>query len=918
MRKTQCINLLRSIKKNGVSFFAVGFIAATSIAMFTGIRATGLGILEGADRYFASQNVENAEIVCINGITPNDIDVLMEQEGIDTVEGGYSSTVTYNDGSETMVLQVRSISTQVNTPVVCDGVLPSSKNEVAVEECFARNEDVNIGDTLTVQHEGELLFDSFTVTAIINDPLYCCTKTSDVRGKTEIGTGNALYYISVAKDTFDPEYYDNCYTVAHIKSDNMDGIFAYSNEYNEISSALKQKLESLGAERSAIRFQSIKDKAERAISDAESDISEAESKIADANKQINDAQEELDTAYDQIRSTLIANGMSGDFEEALDLIGDDPNLIKSSIETYNENVKELERKKEELKTSETELDEAKATLSNAKLDVLDISQQDWIVLERNSAGDLRSIETIVNSIYGLSYSFAVIFLIVAIIVCYTAIARMISEQRTLIGAQKALGFTSKEILKHYMSYNILCSAFGIILGFVAGVFIVEILVMYIFSKKLLLNDLRLIFDVKTGIVVGIICLAIFIIATYAACAKLVKIPAIDLLRGEVPKKGKRFFFENFKGYKRLSLYSRTMIKNLVTDKSRIITTIAGIIGCISLLVICFSIKFATSNSSIRQFKEYFTYDYRLITDSTANNTHRFEEVLNEENVEYTIIQDKLKNFRALDGSLNNLRVVTAKNQEAIDDYMTFQNITDYSEVMLPNDGVLISRKISLKHRLYEGDVIEIMDSKGKPHSFTISGVIEHFLPYHMVVTSNEYYEKVMGEPADTCVFLLKANVSEYKEKLSKIDGFLCMKDNSEFDNNASSMNLVIAICLILSAVMALLVLLNQIVMHINKKARELAVMRINGYTIKETKRFIYMDNILLTIAGLVFGSVFGAFLSHFVIQFLEAEAEHFDLSGTILLACLCASAVGIVFSFVVNVIALRKIEHISLTKVSEN
>lgn len=918
MKKTQHINLLRSIKKNGVSFFAVAFIAATSIAIFTGIRATGLGILEAANRHFLSQNVENMEVACINGITDDDIDALINTEEIDVAEGSYSCMASYDNGSETMILQVRSIGTQINIPVVCDGVLPTGENEVAVEECFALNENVNIGDTLTVRHKGELLSESFTVTAIINDPLYCYTKVSDIRGKTEIGTGNASYYISVTKDTFDSEYYDNCYTTAHIKSGDMDGIFAYSDEYNEKSAILKQKLESLGIERSAIRYNLIKDKANSAISDAESDISEAENKISDASQQIKDAQIELDTVHNEIKSALIAIGMSGDFKEALDLIGDSPNPIKSTIETYYEQAKELESKKEELKTSKADLDEAKAKLLDAKSDASEIQQQDWVVLERNTAGDLRSIETIVDSIYGLSYSFAVIFLIVAIIVCYTAIAKMISEQRTLIGAQKALGFTSKEILKHYMLYNILCSISGIIIGFVAGVYIVEILVMYIFSKKLLIKDLRLIFDFGIGAIVALICLAIFIIATYVACAKLVKIPAIDLLRGEVPKKGKKYFFENFKVYKKLSLYSHTMIKNLITDKSRIVTTIAGVIGCISLLVICFSIKFATSHSAVKQFDEYFMYDYRLITDSTANNTDGFKKFLDDENVEYTIIQDKLKSFRTIDGSLNNLRIVTAKNQEAIDDYMIFKDIINNKVITLPNDGVLISRKISQKHKLYEGDSIEIMDSKGNSHSFKISGVIEHFLSYHMVVTSNEYYEKVMGESADTCVFLLKGNVSGYSEKLREMDGFLSMRDNSEFNNTASSIDLVIAVCLTLSAVMALLVLLNQIVMHINKKSRELAVMRINGYTIKETKRFVYIDNILLTVAGLVLGSVFGAFLSYFVIQVLESEVEHFDLSGTIMLSCLYASIVGIVFTFVVNVIALRKIKHINLTKVSEN
>ena len=80
------------------------------------------------------------------------------------------------------------------------------------------------------------------------------------------------------------------------------------------------------------------------------------------------------------------------------------------------------------------------------------------------------------------------------------------------------------------------------------------------------------------------------------------------------------------------------------------TTIMGVVGCIALLVICFSLKLALENSSVTQYDEYFLYENRLVIDSSVGNTEDFENVLREENISYTVIQDKLKNFRVNGGS----------------------------------------------------------------------------------------------------------------------------------------------------------------------------------------------------------------------------------------------------------------------------
>ncbi|MDD6656594.1 MAG: FtsX-like permease family protein [Lachnospiraceae bacterium] len=920
VKKAKTKYLLRTIKKNGVPFFAVAFIAATSIAIFLGLQSSAKAILKEVDRYFVTNRLESLEITCANGITKEDIEAIAGWEDVDAVEGGYSAMAIMDSEQEKITIQARSLLSDMNDPVILEGTLPSAPNEAAVEEKFADEKGIKVGDEIILEHDGNFVSDTFRVTAIVNEPFFCCASIKDARGKSTQGLGSASYYIMLHKDAFDSSYYSDCYTTAYVKNNALDAYYYFSDEYKEQEAAFKEKLEALGQERAQLRFDSLTDDAQSEIESAQSEIADSEQELSDGESRIEENQKDLDEALKKIEAQLGALGLSQDPDialEELEAFGAAALPLKTSITEYQEGVDKLREAEAELKDSKKELDDAKAELADAKKEAEDIQLKDWIISIRNDVGDVRGVKTIVDGIFGLSYSMSIIFLLVAIVVCHAAISRMIDEQRTLIGAQKALGFASGEILNHYMLYNTLCAILGIMIGWLASVVIVEILVIHIFKPNFLLGSIALTFAWEEALLTAGICLAVFLTATYVACAKLVRLPATTLLRGEVPVNGKSYFFEKWKSYKKLNLYSKTMIKNVLSDKGRMMTTTMGVVGCISLLVICFSLKLAIENSSVLQFDRYFLYENRLVIDTSVGSREEFEQVLNEEDIDYTVIQDKLKNFRVNGGSWETAHIVAVSDFEKLADFMYVQDIQTKSTADVPTDGILVSRKCAEKFDISEGITVEFMDSEGNPKEFQVVGVMEHYLPYHLFVTTDSYYETAMKEETDESVFLLKGDITGLYEKVRDMDGYLSLKDNSEFERSADAVNMVIMICLVLSAVMALLVLLNQIVMHINRKARELAVMRINGYTMKETKAYVYKDNIILTLMGLLLGSGFGIVLSYVVVRIIETGANRYVRTPNIP-ACLYACAVGALFALIVNLIALRKIKHLNLTNVSGN
>lgn len=766
MNKTRTKHLLRTIRKTGVTFVATAIIACVSIAIYVGFQSTAEAILNRADRYFKENNFETLEITCANGITQDDIDAMSAWEGVDVVEGGYSASIAADINGEQVLLQARSLLQGLNTPMVLEGALPTAPDEVAIEEIMASGLGLAVGDEISLAHDGNLVSDTFRITAIINAPPYCYAMFKDARGFGTAGTGSNEYHIALPMDAFDASYYDDCFTTAYVRNDELAGLYYFSDAYQSLEAEELDRLDALSQERAALRYEQLSDEAATQLADAQAEIDEAESEILDAKAEIADnedtlarseleisdgalalqeGQEALEETRQQIADQLSALGLDADFSVALnqlEALGDAGEPLRTAIAQYNESEQELSASREELETArveladgqtrleeaqtevadaEAELAEAKAEFADAQEEAAALELQDWILSARNDVGDVRSISDVVSALRGLSLSMPCVFLLVACVVCYAAITRMINEQITLIGAQKALGFTTREILMHYMRYNALCAVLGAVLGWIVAVVVVEILVLDIFNPSFLIGPISLAFSWKSGLLSGAICLAVFLLSGYWACKRLIRLPATTLLRGELPSSVKAYRFEKWRGYRGLSLYTRTIIKNLLSDKGRVMTTIVGVVGSISLLMICLSMKLSMDNTPAYQFEHYFFYENRLVVDSEKGDVDAFAQVLDEQGVSYTLVQDKLKAFRADGGSWESVHILVPTDEEALDAFIYLEDIRSGEPAQLSGEGLLVSRRSAEIYDLTAGSTLELMDADGRAVSATVAG-----------------------------------------------------------------------------------------------------------------------------------------------------------------------------------------------------
>lgn len=563
---------------------------------------------------------------------------------------------------------------------------------------------------------------------------------------------------------------------------------------------------------------------------------------------------------------------------------------------------------------------------------------EWVITDRYANESFNDLKMNAESVGNVGLSFSIMFIVVAALLCYSAIGRMISEQRQLIGAQKALGLTNHEIRLHYLSYAFLSTFFGLVVGLLAAIFIVQPIItignfsgLYIFPKYALACewDQILIVSIASFLVTGV--------SAFLACNKLVKLPATELLRDDVTAMQKPILLERAKKFwSRRSLFFRVTVKNAVADKKRVFTTIFGVAGCTSLLVVGFTIKDSLASTPKLQYSNVVTYNKVLQTDSRHADPDEFSAVLKtyeSEGLSFLPLSDKLTVFQI--GDRYNCGHLICTSDASLSDYLNVKDI-DTGESLLKDfftengvskkkDGILISNRAAEEFSLKKGDSIKILDAAGEPHEAVIQGIFNNYIS-HIMIISEEYYETLFqSSPSESEYYIRfsadKETDQSLLQELSELTGFLTYHRadtmKTEFADTAKSLNSVLGIMIFLAAVMALVVLTNLSIMHINTKARELAIMRVNGFTEKETKIYISRDGFFLDGIGIITGILIGVVLAKIIILSVEMESVQFMRTPSYP-AFAIAIFITLIFIVIVNLFSLRKLKNLKLNNVNGN
>lgn len=612
-------------------------------------------------------------------------------------------------------------------------------------------------------------------------------------------------------------------------------------------------------------------------------------------------------------------------EEGEQQLADAKEKLAQAKRDYAAGTQKLAQARQDIADGEQTLAENTRLLADAKAELEDfVRYEQWTVQIRTDNPSVATAKFYAQSSRRLCYSMALLFVFVGLMVCFTSITRSINESQTIAGVQKALGFRSREILAHYMAYSLLAAAIGVLVGYALGFFGIESVVNDAYAKLYVIGAITNVYVVPEALVIAVVELALIALATWLPCRKLLRRPAVELLKGENYAGGRTRFYEKWRVWQRMSLYTQTTVNNLMNDGTRIIATLVGITGCTALIVMSLSLRSSILSTPVRHFERIWIYDASLVSDTAVPGGHQaLEQVLDESGVDYTSVRREAVYIRDETGTLNQADLIVPEDAE---DLRAFIHLDDYRTgraLSLTDDGVIVSYTYAKHYGLKAGDTLHLLDTAGRSHDCVVSGISQHYLSSMQVVMTPSCYQHLMGWAAQSNTLYLRygaADRNAVAQKLQTTEGYFSLTDESakwiaKFQEFSGSVMLVVYIGLSLSVTMALLVLLNLNIVCVNEKTNELVVMRINGFSIRAVKAYLYRDNIVLTALGILGGVGIGLALGRCVLEILQKSGDNFYTTPD-LTACLIGAGLAALFSLATNLIALRRVNTLSVSDLS--
>lgn len=633
---------------------------------------------------------------------------------------------------------------------------------------------------------------------------------------------------------------------------------------------------------------------------------------ASLSSQLQQARDGL-KAYSQGRELWYSSGE--EYLDALTRYEQGKKRLESGEQEYSTGLAEYEKGLAEYEKGKAEYENGVQKLRQAQEQVDNIGTCRWLVLnDFGNAGYLFA-QNQANGLSSMSYSFSSLFLLIAVLVIYATVGRMVQEQRALIGTAKALGLYNREILNKYLFFGVSAALTAVVSGVGLTYFIVQKKTLANYEPFFIFDSIALCFRPIETAIVAIILPLVSGISVWLACKRLIRIPAVRLLQGEQPvsrQKKTRHFSSR-------GLYSRLIFRNIRTDLRRVLVTTVSIAGCCQLLVGGFMIKHAIERVSERQFGQIIQFEAELFFDPAQEEAEQtFAQILQDNGLSFSLIGKHDFIFRN-EESLGSATAIIAE-PESLEGYYRLADAKTNDKLWPTDEGALIPIRMSEYQGLNTGDVLLAYDATLDTHEIPVSGVFSNHFGNLLFFTPTGY-KQLFGMSAELNCFLVHLDgmsLSDLEDKVDDIAGFRQLRDaaadRERLEKLSSVLNAMIFMLLGLAGVMAYFIVMNLSVTYIQQKTRELTIMRINGFTVRECVSYVSWDLVITTMAGITLGLVAGHFLGQMVLPVTEGPYMKFVHAPDIR-TYLYAALITAGFSFLVSSVALRRIRYLKLSDV---
>ena len=641
-------------------FISIALISLLGVAVLTGIYAGCRDAFLATDRFFDTQGLHDIQVLSTAGLTDDDIAALRKISGVAKVQGERSQTVTVDlNGKKTVTMQ--EIGTNgIDQPYLQSGRMPEKSGEIAVTRKFIKDSGYKKGDHITVTPQDSASSAS-SATSSVSDSAESDSQTGENgsqmsdSGESDTQDGKSaarvtdsgesdnqapgfpaeLTIVGVVLDPQDltnPDGYSgtnafrssatsdytffapsdgvtgSMYTAVTVLVKGASDKDSFSDAYDDTVSEVADRIDgTVRKNRQQARHQELLDAGTKQIDEAKA---QADKQFAAAQQQIDSNRSQLNQQIDQIVN-MQAGAAAGSLDET---------TRETLRETVIASSPQLAEAKAQLDQAQSQLDQQKKdterTLQSKQNELEDsIPQVRWYVQDRSQIGGFSSLKSDLESIQSLGNAFPIVFLLVAVMMSLTAMARMVEEDRGLIGTYTGLGYGRLAVASRYLLFALFACLIGGGLGLIAGFLGIPAFLLVVLRGLYVMPDVRLEYDWLYG-TAGV---ALFVIgvlaATVYACVQEMRQKPASLMRPKAPRAGSRILLERIKPlWNRMSFLGKVTARNIFRFKSRLIMTVGGVAGCTALIVCGLAINDTVAALGAKQYQDVYQYDLMVVAN----------------------------------------------------------------------------------------------------------------------------------------------------------------------------------------------------------------------------------------------------------------------------------------------------------------
>ncbi len=648
------------------------------------------------------------------------------------------------------------------------------------------------------------------------------------------------------------------------------------------------------------------DAARKEIEANEKKLAEGKIALADAKAQIKDGKKQLEDGKKDLE------------EGEVTLLEKEQEFADAKAE-YEDGLKEYE---EGLAEFQEKIEEAEAELADAQKSIEDMEEPDSYLLGRDTNVGYVCFENDSSIIEGIAKVFPVFFFAVAAFVCITTMNRMVEEQRTQIGVLKALGYSEATIMMKYMVYSGGAALAGCLMGFFGGSWFFPQVIWYAYGIMYNVSGLLYILDGRLALIALVVSVLCSMGSTWISCRVELHQVAAQLMRPKAPKAGKRVFLEYLPFiWKRLGFLKKVSIRNIFRYKKRLFMMVLGISGCTALLVTGYGVKDSIADVADQQYGEIQIYDVSIVLSEgfTRADGSMIEEAVEVSDRDYAAVYETNYDLVTEQGR----KALTLVVIDAKTDMTPFIGLhtKDKEPIAFPERGeVVLTHKMAENLGVEIGDAVTLENEDGQSITAKVSGINHNYISSYAYLTGDTYEEQTGEQTVYKNVYVNlpeNADIHQISARLMQSEKVATVSVNKDMlgrlDSMMQSLDLIVVVIILCAGGLAFIVLYNLTNINITERIREIATIKVLGFTKAETASYVFRENVVLAGMGIAVGLILGRYLHAFVMSEVRIDLVAFDVK-VLPISYVYSALLTFGFAWFVNKVMGGKLERVNMTE----